>query len=74
MKTLQDLFELMAQAVEKNNKFNHWFFSYSGHVNGLRISYYSCGWALDRHAEELDVKITEDGIQAAYWFIKTKLR
>ena len=74
MKTLQELFELMGTAAEKNNKFNHWFFDFSGHVNKLSIRYYKFGWAEDRHAEELDVKVTEDGIQAAYWFIKSNLK
>ena len=74
MKTLQELFELMATAAEKNNKFDHWFFDYSGHVNALSIRYYRGGWEEDSHADRLDVKLTEEGIQAAYWFIKTKLR
>lgn len=73
MKTISELFELIAQAVQRNHKFNHWFFDYSGHVNKLSIRYYQFGWEENRNHKKLDVYLTDDGIQAAYWFIKTNL-
>lgn len=76
MKTLQELFELVAQAIEQNNDFTStdWFITYSGHVNQLSIRYYFTGWSKDTEPEKVDFYLTEDGIQGAYWFIKTRLR
>jgi hypothetical protein len=76
MKTLQDLFELVAKAIEQNNDFtsNDWFINYSGHVNQLSVRYYYTGWSTDAHAEKVDFKLDDDGIQGAYWFIKTRLK
>jgi hypothetical protein len=78
MKTLQDLFGIMAEAVERqNNKFacEHWFFSYSGHVNQLTIRFYSTGWNADREPSakaDFYLKGPEE-ITAAYYLIKTNL-
>lgn len=72
MKTMKDLFELVAVAVERNSKYNHFFVDYSGHVNKLTITYYLGGWNSESVGEKLEVKLDEDGIQAAYWFLKTK--
>jgi hypothetical protein len=78
MKTIKDLFELVGQAVENNNDHtsNQWFIDYSGHVNRLNIRYYLTGWSKDndRHCDNVSFTIDEDGIQGAYWFIKTRLR
>jgi len=76
MKTLKDLFEIMAIATEENVKStSDWFFDYSGHVNKLSISYYLCGWKLeDAFVQRVSFELTEDGIQGAYYFIKTRLR
>lgn len=76
MKTIAELFEIIAQAVSQNNKeFNTWFVEYMGHTNNLKIRYYLTGWSIEGSelVEKLDVKLDEDGIQAAYWFIKTKI-
>lgn len=76
MKTLQDLFELVAKAIEQNNDFmsNDWFINYSGHVNQLSVRYYFTGWSKDTKPESVEFTLTEDGIQGAYWFIKTRLK
>jgi hypothetical protein len=75
MKTLKDLFELVAVAVEQNHAtFKTWFVDYHGHVNKIDIKYYFTGWAEDSVSESASFKLDEDGIQGAYWFIKTKLK
>lgn len=73
MKTLKDLFELVAIAVERNSRYEHFFVDYSGHVNTIRIQYYLGGWNKESQGDRLEVKLDEDGIQAAFWFLKTKL-
>lgn len=76
MKTLSELFELVAQAVEKNQRGygSHWFIDYAGHVNKLSMRYYFAGWSEEAHVEKVDFYLTEEGIQGAYWFIKTRLK
>jgi hypothetical protein len=75
MKTLAELFELVSIAVKENNQYNcHWFINYSGHVNKLQISYYFCGWTADGNCESVDFKLDEEGIQGAYWYLKTRLK
>ena len=77
MKTIKDLFELVSVAIEQNNDFTstNWFISYSGHVNQLSIGYYFTGWERGKDAtDSVNFKLDEDGIQGAYWFIKTRLR
>lgn len=74
MKTLNELFELVAMAVKINQTFTQdWFIDYSGHVNQLRIRYYFSGWSKDGHFESVNFTLNEEGIQGAYWFIKTRL-
>ena len=75
MKTLKDLFELVAVAVENNNDFtsNTWFINYSGHVNQLDIRFYLTGWSKEGCADTVNFKLNDEGIQGAYWFIKTRL-
>jgi len=74
MKTLKDLFEIVALAVESNQtRVNDFFINYSGHVNKINITYYFAGWSNDNTPEGVDFELDVDGIQAAYWFIKTKL-
>lgn len=75
MKTLQDLFEIQGQAVATNKKdFKTWFFSYSGHVNKLSIRFFFTGWSSESTPETLEVSLDdEDGINAGYWFIKSKM-
>ena len=75
MKTLKDLFELVGMAVEKNNDFTskNWFIDYSGHVNKLYIRYYLTGWNEEHTPDTVEFTLNEDGIQGAYWFIKTRL-
>jgi hypothetical protein len=76
MKTLSELFELVAQAVKKNQSGygSHWFIDYSGHVNKLQVRFYFTGWSTDAHVESVNFSLDEDGIQGAYWFIKTRLK
>ena len=77
MKTLKDLFEVLAEATKENgNTSNHWFIDFSGHVNKISVRHYDTGWASDKehHAEECKQKLNEEGIQAVYWFVKTRLR
>ena len=75
MKTLAELFELVSVAVRQNNEYSsHWFINYSGHVNKLHISYYLCGWTREGNCESVDFKLDEEGIQGAYWYIKTRLK
>lgn len=75
MKTLKDLFELVAVAVEQSDeKYRTWFIEYHGHVNKIDVRYYFIGWAEDHPSESASFKLDEDGIQGAYWFIKTKLK
>ena len=74
MKTLAELFEIIGQAVSENRReYRTWFVEYSGHVNTLRVDFYLTGWASDKPHANLEVKLDEEGVQAAYWFIKTKL-
>jgi hypothetical protein len=74
MKTLKDLFELVAVAVERNNTHSEdWFIDYSGHVNKLSIRHYFCGWSKDAHVDQANFTLDSDGIQGAYWFIKTRM-
>jgi hypothetical protein len=77
MKTITDLFELVGQAVENNNDFTsaNWMIDYSGHVNQLSIRYYFTGWERGCNpSDSVNFTLNEDGIQGAYWFIKTRLR
>lgn len=79
MKTLTDLLQLQAKAMEKYNsdsKLGQVFFSFSGHVNAMDVSYYPLGW--DQRDEAMEQKfttyLTEEGIQAMYWWIIVNLR
>jgi len=81
MKTLQDLLQLQAIAMEKYNKnsgmgMGEVFFSYAGHVNSFDVTYYPLGW--DRKDEATEHKyttyLTEEGIQSAYWWMRVNLR
>ena len=77
MKDLKDLFQLVAMAVAQNESGDvikrHWFFDFSGHVNKFSIRYYVHGWSSDKVCDALDEKLTEEGIQSAYWFINSRL-
>ena len=77
MKTLKDLFEVLAEATKENgNASNHWFINFSGHVNKISVKHYDTGWKRDGngHPQEIEQNIDEEGIQAVYWFVKTRLR
>tara|TARA_R110000868_G_scaffold378516_1_gene643962 strand:+ start:266 stop:496 length:231 start_codon:yes stop_codon:yes gene_type:complete len=75
MKTLNDLFQLVAEATKENNKNNTWFFKFSGHVNKISARYYLTGWRSKEEGfcEEIEQELDFEGIQAVYWFIKTRL-
>tara|TARA_R100001440_G_scaffold51286_1_gene71259 strand:- start:356 stop:595 length:240 start_codon:yes stop_codon:yes gene_type:complete len=79
MKTLTDLMQLITKAIQQNSEYqNDWFFNFSGHVNQLDIKYYFTGWESNRektHSESCKIYLSDkEQIQAAYWFIKTKLK
>lgn len=76
MKTQQELFELLSEVVieDKATSRKRWFFSYSGHVNNLSIQYYEFGWESEGRHTDCDVKLTVEGVQEAYWFIKNRLK
>lgn len=88
MKTLPELFELVAVAVAEdqarssslkaNPECEHifrgrWFITFHGHVNNLSIQFYRNGWKTDSTSQGCDVYMTDEGIQEAYWFIKNRL-
>jgi uncharacterized caspase-like protein len=52
------------------------FFSYSGHVNQMDVSYYPLGWDKKDEATkyEFTTYLTDEGIQAMYWWIVVNLR
>lgn len=83
MKTIQDLFQLVADAVaeDKLRSKGRWFIDFSGHVNGLSIRYYRTGWDSDKNVADdrrsvdyCNVYLTTEGVQEAYWFIKNRLK
>lgn len=75
MKTIKDLFNLIAQATQENTEYNTWFIDCAGHVNKIKISHYKCGWKPDSITEErIEETLNEEGIQALYWFVKTRLK
>ncbi len=79
MKTLKDLFEVLAEATKENgNTSNHWFISFSGHVNKISVRHFDTGWKIDQdreaHSQACEQTLNEEGIQAVYWFVKTRLR
>ncbi len=74
MKTLNDLMKLQAEAIESSKySLEDWFFSFSGHVNKMKINYYFTGWKSDGHSDSIEQTLNKEGIQALYWFIKTRL-
>jgi hypothetical protein len=80
MKTLQELFELQGKAVQmystSHESLGDVFFSYSGHVNQMDVSYYPLGWDKKDEATkyEFTTYLTDEGIQAMYWWIVVNLR
>ena len=77
MKDLKDLMTLITKCLEQNSaERNTWFVNFSGHVNQLTISYYMCGWDTEANKtgneDRCTVKLTEEGIQEAYWFIANR--
>lgn len=76
MMNLNDLMGLITIAIENNKEYsNTWFFDFSGHVNKLGIRYFPLGWDEDDHniRECCEIKLNENGIQEAYWFIQNRL-
>ena len=88
MKTIQDLFQLVADAVAEDKlradyeRKGRWFIDFSGHVNGLSIRHYRTGWDADKNIADnnrnsvdyCNVYLTTDGVQEAYWFINNRLK
>lgn len=85
MKTLSDLMQLVAVAIERNNEQikradgttfavnGHFFVNFSGHVQKLSIDHYRAGWDRESRPDKCDVILDESGIQEAYWFIKNRI-
>ena len=81
MKTLQDLMKLQAKAMDMYHKdtgrfMGEVFFSFSGHVNSMSVKYYPLGFD-DRdkaNSYEFTTYLTEEGIQAMYWWMIVNLR
>ena len=74
---LNDLIGLVAIALEENDRdYNTWFIRFSGHVNKLEIDFNRTGWTPEKNGltEQCRVKLDENGIQEAYWFIQNRLR
>ena len=80
MKTLEQLLELTSKAIMSNgNTYNQWFIHFSGHVNKIDVTYYSCGWDMGRENNYEPDKCaiylnSEDSIQEGYWFITNRLK
>ena len=77
MKTVNELFQLIATATQENEEDfiqGTWFIRYSGHVNKLEIKYHY--WKKDGEGvpESICQELDEEGIQSIYWFIKTRLK
>lgn len=77
MKTIQELMELVNQAIisnaDKNQLTNsQLFIDYSPHINQLSMRFYMTGWKRDNEAPSdacrVNLSIPEE-IQEAYWFI-----
>jgi hypothetical protein len=74
MKTLEELFEIIAKAVARSRKtYRTLFVEYHGHIEQIGFRYYLTGWKDDSLdiANRAEFKLDEDGIQAAYWWIKS---
>jgi len=76
MKNLNDLMTLITKCLEQNGEHerNHWFIDFSGHVNQLSIRRWKHGWEMGRTSEDCIVRLTEDGIQEAYWFLANRIK
>ena len=82
MKTIIDLQNIQGIAtiqsindlkVADKYTWNTWFFTYSGHVNELRASFYSNGWSVEAEPKVMTAELNEAGIQLMYWFIYSNL-
>lgn len=80
MKTLAQLLELTNKAILNNGStYNQWFIDFSGHVNKIDVSYYSCGWDMAKEEGYKPEKCTinldkESSIQEGYWFMINRLK
>jgi hypothetical protein len=77
MKTITDLFTMVSNAIERSSETTQeWFFRFSGHVDVFEIEYFDFGWGSKKQstAKLSFAGMTEDNIQAAFWFIKANLR
>lgn len=79
MKTIQELMELVNQAIIANankDKVSNadMFIRYSAHVNTLSMQFYMTGWKQDSpHFESCEVNLSlPSEIQEAYWFIHNR--
>ena len=77
MKTVSELLELVALAVQKNEKViekhNIWFINFSGHVNEISIRYYLIYDDDNRYESCNGYLNNPDHVQELYYFIKNRL-
>ena len=75
MKTLSDLFALIALTIGNQKERKSFFCDYSGHVNQLSFRYYFAGWQPSDSENHYDPQKFEcylndnDSIQAAYYWL-----
>ena len=71
MKSLAELYKVLSIATK--SKRGTWFIHFSGHVNRMSVTYYPMGWNAEGYSECIEQELTEEGIQAFYWFVRTRL-
>lgn len=71
MKSLAELFKVLSIATK--SKRGTWFINFSGHVNRMSVTYYPMGWKPEGYSEIIEQELDEEGIQALYWFVRTRL-
>ena len=84
MKNTNDLMQLLVEAMKQNNEKKHWFFSYSGHVQGMDVRLYPNGWksydSVKNDGGEEPISITKscyldnpESVQELYYWVKFKI-
>ena len=71
MKSLAELYKVLSIATK--SKRGTWFINFSGHVNRMWIKYYPMGWKSEGYSQDIEQELDEEGIQALYWFVRTRL-
>lgn len=84
MKNVNDLMELLNKAIQTNTTEKTWFFSYSGHVQGMDVRLYPNGWRsydqVKNSGEAEPECVTRscyldraESVQEMYYWVKFKL-